>query len=408
MDPQQLKYGTIYIAINPIAVFNESNLSEYLNPGFLNHHIKEYNTLLQNLRENFSFEFLPWEEISDTGYCQAMLIARRFNLGNLNKPATVQLNIDTDLSYSLSDSLIVALKRFIGIVTDVASDERGDRIVSLHDFIDPSIRFSISNEEACILDKEERMTKKSEKRFPLLLKKRQAKTGNKKRKKFSEIRERIGGLLEESDSNADIQFCTEASIDIDQLTIQEEKEICDIEIQEQDILKHINMLALEYALRFHKDPTPVIQQFIQGKLIINQDALSKLVINENTDIVLADYDETVVKMPALHRTIYMLFLKHLEDGIVLKCFGDLKSEIMDVYSTVMPNRDEELAQVTIKNLCDPMSNTLSEYISKINKRFRSVIKDRDIAEQYCIKGHRGEPYRIGLPPLLVQLPEWLN
>ena len=120
-------------------------------------------------------------------------------------------------------------------------------------------------------------------------------------------------------------------------------------------------------------------------------------------IVLPHYNEVEVKMPAMLRSIYILFLKHPE-GIALRDIADYRADLENIYAVVMPGRNEEKAQATINNLVDPTSNTLNEYLSKIKRCFKSCIIDDELADKYCITGKRGEPYRINLNPALITLP----
>ena len=103
------------------------------------------------------------------------------------------------------------------------------------------------------------------------------------------------------------------------------------------------------------------------------------------------------------KAIYILFLLHPQ-GIVLKQFGDLRGELEQVYGIVMPNRNEALARESIDNLCSPLSNTLNEYIAKIKRSFRRYVLNDRLLQQYVIAGHRGQPYRVTLPPEQVTLP----
>ena len=80
------------------------------------------------------------------------------------------------------------------------------------------------------------------------------------------------------------------------------------------------------------------------------------------------------------------------------------AELEDIYSIVMPGRDEEKAREAIDNLLDPLSNTLNEYISKIKRCFKLCIIDEELASNYIISGKRGESYRIALDPSLIILP----
>ena len=127
-------------------------------------------------------------------------------------------------------------------------------------------------------------------------------------------------------------------------------------------------------------------------------------VNNDLKIVLPNYNEVEVKMPAMCRTIYILFLKHPE-GIALRDIAGHRANLESIYSVVKPGRSEEKAKESIDNLLDPMSNTLNEYISKINRCFKSCILNDKLADHYCITGKRGETYRIDLAPELITLPK---
>ena len=185
---------------------------------------------------------------------------------------------------------------------------------------------------------------------------------------------------------------------------QEERETADIEAAKRDALDDLKRAVLQYVIVPKKDPTHLIQEFIQGKYVIGTDGLSPLVVNGDLEIVLPGYDEVRVRMPALCRAIYILFLLHRHDGIQLKQFSDYRSEFEQIYSVVMPGRDERRAAEAIDNLCNPLSNTLMEYLSRIKRCFATVLADNKLLTRYAITGERGKAYRIQLPDDMVTLP----
>ena len=186
--------------------------------------------------------------------------------------------------------------------------------------------------------------------------------------------------------------------------LEEEQELLTIEKQKEDALKAIQAQILDYVRIYQADPKELIETLLKGKIVIGQNnGLSPLVVNKDMKIVLPYYNEVEVKMPAMCRAIYILFLKHPE-GIALRNIGDHRAELENIYSIVMPGRSEERAREAIDNLVNPMSNTLNEYISKIKRCFKTCIIDDELADKYCITGKKTEPYKIALDPSLITLP----
>ncbi|MBQ9820952.1 MAG: hypothetical protein IJM58_02405 [Muribaculaceae bacterium] len=182
---------------------------------------------------------------------------------------------------------------------------------------------------------------------------------------------------------------------------REERQIAALDMEQQRAIGEIQAAIIRYVTTYHADPKELLLK-LQG-LIIVDDKPSPLVVNGDMEIVLSHYDEIVVKMPALIKAVYILFLLHPE-GIVLKNFGAYRNELEEVYAIVMPNRDEQLARDSIDNLCDPLSNTLNEYLAKIKKSFKRYIVNDKLLDEYRITGRRGQPYGIALSRDLVTLP----
>lgn len=393
MDSQQLQYGTIYYAIRPNSFLYGINslqsnysevsmLSKYIHGGRRSKSVPDF-TIIPTRWDNVPEKYRKHE---------AVIFAKRFNIGNIGNEAYVIFLLPPKWSFMASGELVNYIDKFFLAVSDVTNTDSGDLIITPQPNILYDSKEETDHDKVCVqydlapsIMPESTETKKRPKKLTRWLKKRIP-----------------GGHLEE-----EVQASAPA-VQPDLLTQNEQKELSDIDREQQRALEELKQAVLNYVLTYHTDPSKIIQEHISGKFIIAPDKISPIVVNSNTDIVLPHYDELNVKMPALHRAIYILFLCHHNDGIVLKDFDHYRNELMNIYSVVMPGRDEHLAQVTIDNLCNPLNNTLSEYISKINRRFKTVIKKQDIAEHYCIRGKRGEAYRVNIPPELLTLPSWVS
>lgn len=396
MDPQQLLFGTIYYAIKPDSFLYginslRSNYSEFTM-------LSEYIHGCRRSKSVPDFTIIPtrWDNVPEKYQKhEAVIFAKRFNIGNIDNEAYVIFLLPPKWSFMASGELVNYIDKFFLAVSDVTNTDSGDLIITPQ----PNILYDSKEEtdyvEVCAqrdLDipvpsfmPESTETKKRPKKLTRWLKKRIP-----------------GGLLEETDE------ASKPAAQPDILTQNEQKELFDIDREQRRALEELKQAVLNYVLTYHTDPSKIIQEHISGKFIVAPDKLSPIVVNSNTDIVLPHYDELNVKMPALHKAIYILFLNHHTDGIVLKDFDHYRDELMNIYSVVKPGRDEKLAKNTIDNLCNPLNNTLSEYISKINRCFKTVIKKQDIAENYCIKGKKGQAYKVNISPELLTLPSWVS
>ena len=301
------------------------------------------------------------------------LMARRINVGNAGKDAVVRMSLNSE---SMAD-----IKRFADSVTDVLSTDEGDKMLETED----------AHRNMCCLPDYDDYGDMPKAIMPNLSTRH---TFKNKRSWFDRLKrkKKDNDLLLSDDVE-------EVPIEVD-----EEKELISIEQQQAEALKAIQAQILDYVTKYHADPSQLINTLLEGKIVIGQkNQLSPLVVNNDLKIVLPNYNEVEVKMPAMCRAIYILFLKNPE-GIALRDIGDHRAELEDIYSIVMPGRSEEKAKEAIDNLLDPMSNTLNEYISKIKRCFKSCIIDEELASNYFITGKKGEPYRITLAPSLIILP----
>ena len=336
---------------------------------------------------------VPHDMMMDTG---TTLMSRRFNVGNAGKDAVVRMDLNTD---SFSD-----IVRFAESAIDVVGTDEGDQVltakINIHEENPDELEVFAASGINNYYDYEE---------FPGEDIPKPASEARACRRLNKESLEQYIDFFEEADLSNSLKFSVEKSSPslpaIDKEEQEEEQEILTIEQQKEQALRDIQAKILEYVTTYHDDPTQLLNTMLEGKIVLGQkDQLSKLVVNNDLKIVLPNYNEVEVKMPAMCRTIYILFLKHHE-GIALRDIAGHRADLESIYSVVKPGRSEEKAKESIDNLLDPMSNTLNEYISKINRCFKSCILNNKLADHYCITGKRGETYRIDLAPELITLPK---
>lgn len=170
----------------------------------------------------------------------------------------------------------------------------------------------------------------------------------------------------------------------------------------------LTSIVLQYVGRFHEaPPLSMIEEVVRGKLVIRPNRVSPIVVNGDLKLFLPDYNELELKMTPLARTVYILFLCHPE-GIRLKDIAEYVGELTEIYSMVKPGASEELARASVADLVDPWSDSLQQKLSLTRRAIRRHILDERLAEQYLIKGNRGDLYRVQLEPELIQLPRALR
>jgi hypothetical protein len=362
-----LRYGVIYV----VTSLNSMNSVDMVSNQWLSSKLLD---LLRSLT-GFDIEVIELPEVQGT-----TLMARRINVGNSGKEAVVRMPLNYE---SISD-----VRRFVKNATDVLSTDEGDQVLEP----DYGINMDLQSVNT---DSPLQYSEKKSLRLPRI--------GwvSRKKKKAKIILEKYAEELPSVDDSN--RYC-EATPSVPTELEKEEKELLNIERQKDAALKAIQAQILDYVTTYHADPSELIQVLLEGKVIIGKkEQPSPLVVNNDLKIVLPNYNEVEVKMPAMCRTIYILFLKHPE-GIALRDIADYRTDLKNIYSIVMPGRSEEKAQEAIENLLNPMNNTLNEYISKIKRCFKSCILNEELANKYCITGKRGESYSIALDPSLITLP----
>lgn len=490
---QDLKYGIIYVYGNPKQT----------------HNLRWFASMIEPMIHPLSLQWVETWDIDHT-----LIVARRFNVGNLGKYATVQLHLNR---YGSSDSysLLAAVHAFSDCLQDVMDDNEGDVILREEDYSDrnepphgkwgtshfsvPSsdvLRNFVHDDDRMIIDADDDMPqdhtrvekptirhhmdlepplptsapsepepreKKKKHSFGKRLKKLSRKLSNKdideeeeiilqerrkedeehmrreaRKRMHEEEEERVRReaeerirqeaeerMLEEANlcpdySEADLETTSSNEEDVDFITTNlslTEPETIDIEAEE--VLEY-NRLESEYErdvrdlrarivafiAKYQQDPQQVMTTMLQGKVLLGASP-GHVLVNGDMKIVLPEYDEMEIKMPAMCRTIYILFMKHRvqsSSGIVLKNIDEYRDEIIDIYSMVKPGANEARVEESVNNLCDPFSEALNQTISRANRCIRNVITNKELAQRYIITGSRGEEYSINLDPELMTLP----
>ena len=126
--------------------------------------------------------------------------------------------------------------------------------------------------------------------------------------------------------------------------------------------------------------------------------ISRLFVTTKGDLYLTDRNNTEVKMPALCKALYILFLLH-EDGISLNYLDDYKTELYRIYRQISTYSDDELLHQAVNNLTDFIGTTMNANLSRIKRAFKSILGDE--ATLYLIQGDKGEKKTINLDRKLV-------
>ena len=376
-----LRYGVIYVVTSFLDLDKSipSSFGRAVTPRLLK--------LLESLT-GYKIEVIQSPEERGT-----TLMARRINVCNAGKDAVVEMPLRFE---SMRD-----IKRFAESVTDVLSTDQGDKMLEPEDArrnmccrlpdYDDLGDDNLGDDDYCDMPQSAMPSHSVEYEHHAERKRSWLRWIMRKKQECEDVDDNVF----ENDS------CE--YVPVPEIAVEED-EIINIEREREMALKAIQAQILDYVTKFHADPSQLINTLLEGKIVIGQkDQLSPLVVNNDLKIVLPYYNEVEVKMPAMCRAIYILFLKHTE-GIALRNISDYRAELENIYSIVMPGRNEEKAKEAIDNLLDPMSNTLNEYISKIKRCLKSCIIDEKLASNYIITGKRGESYRIALDPSLITLP----
>lgn len=207
-------------------------------------------------------------------------------------------------------------------------------------------------------------------------------------KHLNQMRPRIQFLIKDKKAD-DVDICFSITPEINDTLLNSEY---DEEIIEADILRNIEKLHEKGAL--------IVISRIIDKINSNSFKISRLLITEDYKIFLKDYNMKLITMSPLEKSIFILYLNHPE-GIPFKCLIDFHDELLSIYRNLTNRADVDKAIESIRELTNPLSNSINEKVSRIRAAFLTCLT-QEIAKNYYIVGKKGCPKKITLDRNLIE------
>lgn len=126
---------------------------------------------------------------------------------------------------------------------------------------------------------------------------------------------------------------------------------------------------------------------------------SQLAIKRGGRIYLTDYGNIEVRMPAMEKALYLLFLNYPE-GIYISSLCDYREELYEIYSHISTRGMREDMVRRINELTNTLNDQVSVKISRIKRAFTEVI-GVSLADHYIIQGENAERKKIKLSRNLI-------
>ena len=114
---------------------------------------------------------------------------------------------------------------------------------------------------------------------------------------------------------------------------------------------------------------------------------------------LDDLGDLELRLNPMEKTVYLFFLDH-PDGIALTDLPDHRAKFLDIYESVSNASSKELIENRVDDLISPLSNSMSEKISRIRRKFNDAVGE-EMANAYIIQGPNAGLKRIELDRKLV-------
>ena len=126
---------------------------------------------------------------------------------------------------------------------------------------------------------------------------------------------------------------------------------------------------------------------------------SRILIDKHSKVFLPDFGNLEVKMTPLPKTLFLFYLRHPE-GVAFKFLSDHREQLEQIYSKITNSSNPARISDSISALVDPTKNSINENCSRVKEAFVSVMH-KSIADNYLIKGPKGELKKINLDPNLI-------
>lgn len=114
-----------------------------------------------------------------------------------------------------------------------------------------------------------------------------------------------------------------------------------------------------------------------------------------SELSFPELSDLKVNFRPLEMTVYTFFLRH-PMGIILSYLPDYYEELLGIYLSLMPNMDIDQAKDRIADLTNPLSNSMSEKISRIKAKLKIMLGE-EIAQPFFIQGPNGGLKKIEIP-----------
>lgn len=171
------------------------------------------------------------------------------------------------------------------------------------------------------------------------------------------------------------------------------------EISDEDVRGTLEELERNIErLRLWGIPLSALAEFVA-----KYETVSRLLITDDNRILLPDYNIEVT-MPALYKAVFLLFIYHRKEGIVLQQLEQYHGDLVYFYCKTKNIQQLNPRQLeSINRLESSWNDDGSIYVvlSRIKAAFKNAI-DEHLAKYYYIVGRPGEPYNIALNPELIE------
>jgi hypothetical protein len=162
-----------------------------------------------------------------------------------------------------------------------------------------------------------------------------------------------------------------------------------------DCLKIIDKKGVDHAIvqqAFHILDEIRTQMLFKGRFVINKKPPLLKIEGRTKKFIFPDFGNLEIALTPLEKTVYLFFMNH-PDGIKLNTLFEYKEELFYIYSSLSNSDNNDIMKKRIDDLIDPLSNSTSEKISRIKKKFYEALGE-EIGKIFCITGENAEPKRI--------------
>ncbi len=114
-----------------------------------------------------------------------------------------------------------------------------------------------------------------------------------------------------------------------------------------------------------------------------------------SELSFPELSDLKVSFRPLEMTVYSFFLRH-PMGIILSYLPDYYEELLSIYLSLIPHVDIDQARDRMADLTNPLSNSMSEKISRIKAKLKIMLGE-EIAQPFFIQGPNGGLKKIEIP-----------